>query len=114
MSCQRHNDVFLSVDSNLLDPIKVHLSLKRLKLLLFHIVLKKSELWNFENKILIYRMAEKQEEVSRNSEVVTEIPLEDLSPDKIDIKRQSVESDIVKSKDVEVTATPEKKTQSIS
>lgn len=70
--------------------------------------------WTIENKILIYRMAEKQEEVSRNSEVVTELPLEDLSPDKTDIKRQSVESDIVKSKDEEVAATPEKKTQSIS
>lgn len=70
--------------------------------------------WSIENKILIYRMAEKQEEVSRNSEVVTELPLEDLSPDKTDIKRQSVESDIVKSKDEEVAATTEKKTQSIS
>lgn len=58
-------------------------------------------------------MAEKQE-VSKKSELVTEIPLEDLSPVEIDAKRQSIESDIVKSKDAEVAVTPGKKTQSIS
>ncbi|XP_046645067.1 proton-coupled amino acid transporter 4-like [Daphnia pulicaria] len=59
-------------------------------------------------------MEEKQGEVSSNSEVMTEIPLEDLSPVKTDAKRESVESNNVKSKDAEVAATPEKKVQTIS
>ncbi len=59
-------------------------------------------------------MVEKKGEVSSNSEVVTEIPLEDLSPVKIDAKRESVESNNVKSKDVEVATTPGNKVQTIS